>query len=413
MQKNSKQMERVSNYYIDTVIAIEQNDFETLKQKVTECPECVQYERYNETLMHLAAEGGTPEMIEFLYHSGGDLNKICSEKTPVCYAVMENKTDNVKMLLKLGAEINSKTSVGNPMFDAVLEKNTEIAKLLIDAGIDLTIQYAPRDRIWWDALSFAEYYHADEIAEMILEKFEKDGTDYDSIIPLTEEEYEASREDEEDEEDDYDIEIDMEEYYEEHLGEIGPTYDEFEIQEQVYGDIRMTDRLDLYVDVIMPDETRNYITLITIGMSGYPMAETDDGYKYAELMMKLPPDWDVSEASLSDMTKNWPFRMLIKTAHLAHRFERKYVDETTVIPSGNPNDAILYFDGDTELSSVMLCRSEDIPPFEVDEETTVDFFTLIPITEGEAELVKKTGSEAVKNRLPKGEIVDMDREYLA
>ena len=38
-------------------------------------------------------------------------------------------------------------------------------------------------------------------------------------------------------------------------------------------------------------------------MSGYPMAETDDGYKYAELMMKLPPDWDVSEASLSDMTK--------------------------------------------------------------------------------------------------------------
>ena len=412
MKKTSEQMEKIHKNYVKCRVAIELlEDFDRLKQMVKEYPECIQYDDDGETLMHIAAKYGTPEMIEYLYHLGSDINRIYSEKTPVCYAVMENKTDNVKMLLKLGAEINSKTSVGNPMFDAVLEKNTEIAELLIDAGIDLTIQYAPRDRIWWDALSFAEYYHADEIAEMILEKFEKDGTDYDSIIPLTEEEYEASRDD--DEEDDYDIEIAMEEYYEEHLGEIGPTYDEFEIQEQVYGDIRMTDRLDLYVDVIMPDETRNYITLITIGMSGYPMAETDDGYKYAELMMKLPPDWDVSEASLSDMTKNWPFRMLIKTAHLAHRFERKYVDETTVIPSGNPNDAILYFDGDTELSSVMLCRSEDIPPFEVDEETTVDFFTLIPITEGEAELVKKTGSEAVKNRLPKGEIVDMDREYLA
>lgn len=71
--------------------------------------------------------------------------------------------------------------------------------------------------------------------------------------------------------------------------------------------------------------------------------------------------------ALSDMSKNWPFRMLLKTAHLAHQFEGTYIDETT----------------------------------------------LIPITKGEEELVHKIGSEAVKKQLPKGEMVDMKREYLA
>ena len=408
MEKKAEHEKKVYDYYVKASAAIDLiKDFERLQQIVKECPECVQYDDDGETLMHIAAEDGTPEMIEFLYHSGGDINKIYNELTPICGAVIFNKTDNVKMLIRLGAELDSEDSESNPLLYAVStnykgEQKPEIAKLLIDAGIDLTIQYATRDGIWWDALSFARYHNNEEIEKMILEKFEKDGIDYDSIVPLTEDDFEYAEEDG----------IDIEEHYEKYLGEIDTSYEDIDMQKEIYGDVRMKSGIDLYIDIIMPDEERDYITLITFGMGEDAMAETADGPKFAELMMKLPSDWDVSREALSDMTKNWPFRMLIKTAHLAHSFEGKYVDEGTVIPSGNPNDAILYFDGNTELSSVMLCKSEDIPPLKADDEAEVDFFTLVPVTEREAELVHKMGSEAVKKMLPKGEIVDMERGYL-
>ncbi len=387
-------------HFLDASIAIEKDNFTELKKQVSECKKCVTHiDSEDGTLLHLAAYKGTPEMIEFLYHAGSDLNIIIREKTPVCFAALGNKVDNVRMLIQLGAELDSEDSVSNPLLTAILKNNEEIAKMLIDAGIDLTIQYSTRDDDWWDALSFAEYYECDGIRQMILDKLEKDGIDYDSIEPLTD--------------DDFEEEISLEDYYEEKLGKIAIEYDEADLQKKIYdGKIRLISEVDLYIDVIMPDENRDYITLVTVGMSEEPMAETDEGQKFAELLMKLPADWDVNLESLSDMTKSWPFRMLLKTAHLGHKFEGAYIDETTIIPSGNPNDAILYFDGDTELSSVMLCHSEDIPPLKVDDEMTINFFTLIPITEEEAELVRKEGSETVKKRLPKGEVVDMEREYL-
>lgn len=399
-----KSYAEIDDYYIEASVAIDKKDLKRLQQIVEKCPECVQHDEQGETLLHDAAATGTPEIIEFLYQSGGDINKIHRNVPPISKAVMFNQIDNVKTFLKLGAKLDNEDSVANPLFDAVLKNNTEIAKLLIDAGIDLTIQYSTRDDDWWDALSFARYHRCNEIAQMILDKLEKDGIDYDSIEPLTEDDFEEDEEEER---------ISLGKYYWEHLGKIVKMYDDVGMQEKIYGGIRLNSRVIPSIYVIMPDKDRDYITLITVDMSEEPMAKTTDGLKYAEVMMKLPPDWDVSKEALSDMSKNWPFRMLLKTAHLAHQFEGTYIDETTVIPSGNPNDPILYFDGDTELSSVMLCRSEDIPPLKLSAKTTIDFFTLIPITKGEEELVHKIGSEAVKKQLPKGEMVDMEREYLA
>jgi hypothetical protein len=269
-----------------------------------------------------------------------------------------------------------------------------------DGGLDLTVQYSTRDDYWWDALSYTKYYGCDEIHQMIIDRMKADGIDYDSIIPLTDEDFEDD--------------IVLEDYYETHLGKIAIQYDEVDVQKKIYdGKIMLISEVDLYIDIIMPNKDRDYITLVTVGMSEEPMAETADGKKFAELIMKLPANWDVSEEALSDMTKNWPFRMMLKTAHLGHKFQGKYVDETTVIPSGNPNDAILYFNGNTELSSVMLCKSEDIPQLKVDNEMTIDFFALVPITEKETDVVKKIGSLAVMKMLPKGDIVDLERVYIA
>ena len=238
---------------------------------------------------------------------------------------------------------------------------------------------------------------------MILKKMKKDGIDYDSIPPMPEEE---SMENEE---------IVLPDIYEKYLGKISKYYNESDLQKKIYdGKIRIISDLDDFdIAVIMPDENRDYITLATLGMSAVAMAETDEGEKFAELIMKLPSNFDVSEEGLTSMENNWPFRMMIKTAHLAHMYEGQYIDESVVIPSGNPNDAVLYFVEESKLSSVMLCKSEDIKPLKVDDTMTIDFFTLVPVTEGEGKLVSKIGSEGVKEKLPKGEIVDLNREYLA
>lgn len=390
----------VYSHYIKAKVAIKKGDFIELQKHVEECNKIIECTSHSGgTLLHIAAAEGTPEMIEYLVRNHSKLDRIENEWTPLCYAVTNNRIENVKKLLELGAELNSKESERTPLIYAMSNNNPQIAKLLIDGGIDLTVQYSTRDDIWWDALSYAKYYGCHEIHQMILDKMKADGIDYDSIKPLTD--------------DDFEDDVALEDYYEEHLGKIAIQYDEIDIQKKIYdGKIKLISEVDLYIDVIMPNKDRNYITLVTVGMSEVPMAETAEGQKFAELIMKLPADWDVSENALSDLTKNWPFRMMLKTAHLGHKF-KGYVDETTVIPSGNPNDAILYFNGDTELSSVMLCRSEDISPLKVDDEMTIDFFTLIPITEKEAELVKTIGSETLKKRLPKGEIVDLERNYIA
>lgn len=367
--------DEVYTYFMKSTVAIKKGNFTELQKYVEECKKCLECTVCDRTLLHLAAAEGTPEMIEYLVRKQSKINRIENNRTPLCYAVTKSRVENVNELLKLGAELNSEKSESSPLIYAIGKRNSKIAKILIDAGIDLTVQYATRDYEWWDALSYAKYCGCDEIHQMILDKLKADGIDYNLITPLTE--------------DDLEEDIVLEDYYETHLGKISITYDEVNIQKKIYdGEIPLKSEVNLYIDVIMPDEVRDYITLVTVGMSEAPMAKTSDGQKFAELIMKLPSNWDVSEEALSDMTKNWPFRMMLKTAHLGHMFKGKYVGENTVIPSGNPNDAILYFNGDTELSSVKLCKSEDIPPLKVDGEMTIDFFTLIPITEKEAKLVK-------------------------
>lgn len=60
----------------------------------------------------------------------------------------------------------------------------------------------------------------------------------------------------------------------------------------------------------------------------------------------------------------------------------------------------------------MLCKSEDIPPYVMDNETVINFYTLISITEEEAVLAKQKGNETVKNMLQDGNGVNIEREYL-
>lgn len=392
--------EEVEKFYIGATVAIQDKNFSALKKKVEDCPECVYYtEDADQSLLHVAAALGTPEMIEYLVKAGADINLIQNDYTPLSEAVRTGRVENVKTLISLHADLDAEESVYNPLIMAIVKENVEIARLLINAGIDLTIQYATRENDWWDVLSFAKYNKQKEIEKMILDKMKADGISYDEIEPLTE--------------DDMEEEETFDDYLEKYLGEIDSYYeDEVLLKAFWKGKKQVKNDVEIYINVIMPDEERDYITLVTEGMSEEPMVVTAEGEKFAELVMKLPSDWHTGKEMLTEPEYSWPLKMMSKVAYLAHVFEDYYVNENTVIPYGLPNDAPMYFDIEKDFTSVMLCKSEDIPPYEIEEGVEVEFFTLIPITEEEKELVKEHGSEEVKYMLSSGEIVDLDRAYL-
>lgn len=190
-------------------------------------------------------------------------------------------------------------------------------------------------------------------------------------------------------------------YMQEHLGEFNGT-----ISEIIPGS-----KVSIDINIINPTPERNYITLITSGMSEYPMEYVNGEYKYAELIIKLPHDWKLDEESCKDEENYWPIRMLRLIGHLPH-LNSGYINEEVIVPHGEPDEPPYPFTEETWLSSLMLCKAEDIPPYVFEDGAKIDFFTLVPITIDEEPLVQEEGSNNVMHMLPSKDVVDLNRDYL-
>ena len=400
----------VESYFIDAVIKItleEEKALPVVKQCIDECPECAKYCDGNTSLLHKAARYGTPEMIAYIANAGGDVNCTVGEYeiTPMFDAIVAKKIDNVKKLIELGAEIDSDVSATSPVLASIGDHYTDILQLLIDAGADITYQYKTKDNPWWDALTFAKYNLQDEAVEILERELRKRG-----INPSEGEE--IFKRNQEKLPDNTKEEVDYEGYIEDQLGEIVQYYDAGDILEVLWAGEPVIENEEVSISVygILPED-KDYGILITCGMSEFPMAETEEGLEYAEVMMKVPKEWMEDGELLENPDYNWTLEMLCKTAYLGHMYEDMYVNEKVVVPYGEP-DEVIYFDSDYEFTGVMLCKAEDIPALEADEDTLVKFYTLIPITEEEAKLVKEKGSDAVKKMLRSGEKTDLERKPL-
>lgn len=73
--------------------------------------------------------------------------------------------------------------------------------------------------------------------------------------------------------------IHLDKYVETKLGEIPYTIDEM---------IPVLDDFSIAVQVVKPRGDRDFIALVTYGMSGAPLEQIGEDYKYAELMIKWP-----------------------------------------------------------------------------------------------------------------------------
>src|SRR5690606_34352552 len=334
------QEENIEKSFIWATQYIEEKNLEKLKEEIRKCPEILKFVMaLDKTLLHVAAYEGNPEIIEYLVSNGMDINKIVEDYSPINLAVLNNQKENVIKLIELGADLHSDNPIHNPLFTAINKGNYEIAQILINAGIDLSPVYRTIDSPWWDTLSYARYKGQIIIAKMIEKKLTEQGIEFEPYV-YEDEVIITREEDDEIPEYEQDGNVYIGPYIQAKLGKIVKDIPEL---------FPVADKVTVNIHVVKPRINNDFIALVTNGMSGDAMAYTEDGYKYAEVMIKLPPDWKMDENLFVDPKYSWPITILRKVAYLPHLHKNHYIDESTIIPFGHPWEPPVPFTEDTKL----------------------------------------------------------------
>src|SRR5574340_475600 len=177
----------------------------------------------------------------------------------------------------------------------------------------------------------------------------------------------------------------------------------------------VSDLVHIDVFYIKPTPDRNFITLITGGMSYRPM-KTPPGaeeFQFAELMICLPPDWPLRMEDLKHERNYWPIRQLKTLARFPHEYDT-WIWYGHTIPNGNPPRR---FASNTKLSGIML-----VPPMSAPEgfftlntsttQKTIFFFNLMPLHTAEMDFKLSSGLESLFDRLDEqkvSDVVDINR----
>jgi hypothetical protein len=167
----------------------------------------------------------------------------------------------------------------------------------------------------------------------------------------------------------------------------------------VYHEI-LSDLVHVDVHLAKPRPERNYYTLVTSGMSDRPMAAPDgaEEFKYAELMLCLPPDWRLGDSTSSDEAYYWPVRWLKLLARFPHQYGT-WLGWGHTIPNGDPPRPMapnVAFRGVILASPALF--PEEFQTFETQSGKTVRLYAVIPIYADEMERKLKSGADELLKR---------------
>ncbi|REE83953.1 suppressor of fused protein SUFU [Paenibacillus taihuensis] len=173
----------------------------------------------------------------------------------------------------------------------------------------------------------------------------------------------------------------------------------------------VSDLVHIDVLVVAPTKERNFYTLVTCGMSDQPMTVPPgaEAYRYAELMISLPPDWEVSEKGFRKEESYWPIRSLKTLARMPHEYNT-WLYAMHTIPNGNPVEP---FAANTKLTGMMLYVPATVQAINeffvlpVSPEKEVRFFNLIPLYSEEMDYKLKHGADALLDKLSKIGVTDI------
>ncbi|MBR4338911.1 MAG: suppressor of fused domain protein [Bacteroidaceae bacterium] len=171
---------------------------------------------------------------------------------------------------------------------------------------------------------------------------------------------------------------------------------------------------DVHIDicVIPPSETRDYYTLVTMGMGAkkmkVPYFLAEQRLHRAELVLFLPSTWQMTDEAFSDEKWYWPIRM-IKTLSVLPFYEKNWLGKGHTVGSENA------FAENTELCGVILDTPKAIAQqperFCLSKGKPVNFYQIIPVYQNEIDYKEKNRAEALLTLLREiSPVIDVQRK---
>jgi hypothetical protein len=168
---------------------------------------------------------------------------------------------------------------------------------------------------------------------------------------------------------------------------------------------------DIHVDICIadPTPTRNYYTLVTLGMGAHRMNVPKElkgkNLDRAEILVALPPDWEINNG---DEKWYWPLRWLKILARLPGEHDT-WLGYGHTVPNGEP------FAENTKLCCALLTL-----PYFFDAEAficrlpgreIVNFYQMLPLYEDEMEFKIDNDAETLEDLFPEDfdMVVDVNR----
>lgn len=183
--------------------------------------------------------------------------------------------------------------------------------------------------------------------------------------------------------------------------------------ETVFHEI-VSDTVHIDVFWVKPSEEYPFHRLVTSGMSDLPM-QTPPGApasRYAELMMTLPADWQVDQASFEDEAWYWPVRLLKTLARLPHKYDT-WLGFGHTVPNGDPPEP---YAANTALCGAIILTSISAPQefhrLPIHDGKEIAFYAVVPLFENEMNLKLRKGVDELLSLFDKrnvSDIVDLAR----
>lgn len=159
----------------------------------------------------------------------------------------------------------------------------------------------------------------------------------------------------------------------------------------------------VHIDVhfVRPTPERPWVSLVTSGMSDIPMTVPAgaEQFRFAELMIRLPADWQLSDEAFKQEENYWPIRNLKFLARFVHEYET-WLSFGHTIPNGNPPEPFapgIPFTG-TILSPPWI-GGDELATLHLPDGTAVHFWSLIPLHSSEMDFKLAHGADALFERL--------------
>lgn len=149
---------------------------------------------------------------------------------------------------------------------------------------------------------------------------------------------------------------------------------------------------------VPPAKKRRAHTLVTTGLSNRPLPK-GSGVGFAELVMRLPPDWPMSDDALDADSAAWPIVLLQALGRLPHENAVAYDFGLCIDGDGLPFDLAAA----TGFAGVLLAPPVTVPDafwcLDAGDGKIVDFFGVVMLYPDEVALAKSEGVVALAHGL--------------